>query len=307
MLFQSETTEEKKDDSKSCVCVPRTPRMSRTVSMCETEAGHPFRLRGPTCSWPRGILKHRTRSLSESQVGAFSTPAALESASSSLDVELLEDKERCGDEEEGEESVEESIASSLGEKKSVRFNEVVSRQLFRSNSSILGQRAKNQRKATRKRKSQARKDSESEKSDTGVNASESPSCESDLTTDAATDDDTDATTSNTGEGNDVVDKDAKEIQNNNTRNANKDELSAKDNVLQSLTTSNDDNNVCQLITNKNNAGMITLSNISKEEEEEDNTDFIIKTNKKKKRKNKKNKLPSFEPTNNLIFQLDMDK
>lgn len=302
------TTEEKQDDSKSCMCMPRTPRMSRTVSMCETEAGHPFRLRGPTCSWPRGILKHRTRSLSESQVGAFSTSAALESASSSHDIEVLEDKQRYvdDDEEEGEESVEESLASSLGEKKSVRFNEVVSRQLFRSNSSILGQRAKNQRKAIRKRKSQARKDSESEKSDTGINASESPSGESDLTTDAATDDDTDVTTSNTGEGDDIVDKDAKDIQNNNTRNADKEKLNVSGNVLQSLTAGYNDNDVCQLMTNKNNGGMIVLNNISKEDEE-DSHDFIIKTSKKKKRKNKKNKLPSFEPTNSLIFQLDMDK
>lgn len=302
ILFQRETTEEKQDDSKNCMCMPRTPRMSRTVSMCETEAGHPFRLRGPTCSWPRGILKHRTRSLSESQVGAFSTSAALESASSSLDVEVLEDKQRYGDDdEEGEESVEESLASSLGEKKSVRFNEVVSRQLFRSNSSILGQRAKNQRKAIRKRKSQARKDSESEKSDTGINASESPSGESDLTTDAATDDDTDVTTPNTEEGDYVADKDAKDIQNNNTRNAN------KDHALQSQTADSNDNDHCQLtLTNKENAGMIILNNISKEDEE-DSTDFIVKTSKKKKRKNKKNKLPTFEPTNTLIFQLDMDK
>lgn len=280
--------------------------------MCETEAGHPFRLRGPTCSWPRGILKHRTRSLSESQVGAFSTSAALESACSSLDVEVLEDKPRYGDEEEeGEESVEESIASSLGEKKSVRFNEVVSRQLFRSNSSILGQRAKNQRKAIRKRKSQARKDSESEKSDNGINASESPSGESDLTTDAATDDDTDAVTSNTGEGDDteIAEKDAKDIQNNNTRNADKDKFNASGDVVHCLTASSDDSDVCHLTRKNNtNAGKIILTdkNLSKEEEE-DNTDFIVKTSKKKKRKNKKNKLPSFEPTNTLIFQLDMDK
>lgn len=293
--------------------MPRPPRVSRTVSMCETVAGHPFRLRGPTCSWPRGILKHRTRSLSESHVGAFSTSTALESGSSSLDIEVLEDKQRYGDdEEEGEESVEESIASSLGEKKSVRFNEVVSRQLFRSNSSILGQRAKNQRKAIRKRKSQARRDSESEKSDTGMTASESPSGESDLTTDAATDDDTDTTTSNTGEGDDkdLADKDAKDIQNNNTRNASKDKLNAIGDILQSLTEGNsNDNDVCQVtMTNKNNAGIIVLNNNNLlKEDEEDNTDFIIKTSKKKKRKNKKNKLPSFEPTNTLIFELDMDK
>lgn len=58
----------------------------------------------------------------------------------------------------------ESDCSSL--KKTVRFNDVVSRQLFRSNSSILGQRKKNQRKLRNKRRAHERRMSESENSET---------------------------------------------------------------------------------------------------------------------------------------------
>ncbi|CAK9827186.1 Protein kintoun [Anthophora retusa] len=57
-----------------------------------------------------------------------------------------------------------SDCSSL--KKTVRFNDVVSRQLFRSNSSILGQRKKNQRKLRNKRRAHERRMSESENSET---------------------------------------------------------------------------------------------------------------------------------------------
>jgi dynein assembly factor 2 len=48
-----------------------------------------------------------------------------------------------------EEDLEES---SIGSKKSVRFNEVVQRQVYRTNSSILGQKHKNQKKAEQKRR-----------------------------------------------------------------------------------------------------------------------------------------------------------
>ncbi|KZC10473.1 Protein kintoun [Dufourea novaeangliae] len=58
----------------------------------------------------------------------------------------------------------ESDCSSL--KKTVRFNDVVSRQLFRSNSSILGQRKKNQRKLRNKKRAYERRMSESENSET---------------------------------------------------------------------------------------------------------------------------------------------
>lgn len=45
-------------------------------------------------------------------------------------------------------------------KKSVRFNEVVQRQIYRSNSSILGQKHKNLKKAEQKRRKAARRASE---------------------------------------------------------------------------------------------------------------------------------------------------
>merc|ERR1712020_201533 len=50
-----------------------------------------------------------------------------------------------------EESIEES-KSSVESKKSVRFNEVVQRQVYRQNSSILGQKMKNMKKAEQKRR-----------------------------------------------------------------------------------------------------------------------------------------------------------
>ncbi|XP_050304870.1 protein kintoun [Anthonomus grandis grandis] len=58
---------------------------------------------------------------------------------------------------------DEEMSSSL--KKTVRFNDVVTKQLFRSNSSILGQKKKNQRKARNKKRALERRFSESEASD----------------------------------------------------------------------------------------------------------------------------------------------
>ncbi|XP_014224549.1 protein kintoun [Trichogramma pretiosum] len=58
----------------------------------------------------------------------------------------------------------ESEGSSL--KKTVRFSDVVSQKLYRSNSSILGQRRKNQRKRNNKKRAQERRMSESECSET---------------------------------------------------------------------------------------------------------------------------------------------
>ncbi|KAJ3643526.1 hypothetical protein Zmor_026230 [Zophobas morio] len=55
------------------------------------------------------------------------------------------------------------ISTSL--KKTVRFNDVIMRQLYRSNSSILGQKKKNQRKARNKKRAQERRHSESEASE----------------------------------------------------------------------------------------------------------------------------------------------
>lgn len=65
---------------------------------------------------------------------------------------------------------EEEISSSL--KKTVRFSNVVSRKLFRSNSSILGQKKKKSWKAKAKKRARDRRHSEGEVSDVVVDSSE---------------------------------------------------------------------------------------------------------------------------------------
>ncbi|EFA10532.1 protein kintoun [Tribolium castaneum] len=71
-----------------------------------------------------------------------------------------------------ESSLDDMVASSIDDgemstslKKTVRFNDVIMRQLYRSNSSILGQKKKNQRKARNKKRAQERRHSESEASE----------------------------------------------------------------------------------------------------------------------------------------------
>jgi hypothetical protein len=53
-----------------------------------------------------------------------------------------------------------TMSESSGTEKCVRFSDQVQRQLYRSNSSILGQRKKNQRKNKNKRKNRERHSSE---------------------------------------------------------------------------------------------------------------------------------------------------
>ncbi|XP_011877153.1 PREDICTED: protein kintoun [Vollenhovia emeryi] len=111
---------------------------------------------GSSVRYSKGILKSRrardfSRSMSESSADENSLPAS------------------CTDyHDDHYDSVHdinsESDCSSL--KKTVRFNDVVSRQLFRSNSSILGQRKKNQRKLRNKKRAHDRRLSESENSET---------------------------------------------------------------------------------------------------------------------------------------------
>ncbi|KAK9889599.1 hypothetical protein WA026_006970 [Henosepilachna vigintioctopunctata] len=104
----------------------------------------------------RGILKRHfpttrksfSRSISES---------SLDDCIGSMDHEGM-DSAIPEDNESGAE-----ISTSL--KKTVRFNDVVSKQLFRFNSSILGQKKKNQRKAQKKKKALERRHSESETSE----------------------------------------------------------------------------------------------------------------------------------------------
>ncbi|EFN78352.1 protein kintoun [Harpegnathos saltator] len=101
----------------------------------------------------KGILKSRrvrdfSRSVSESSADENSLPASC----TDYHYDSVQDINS------------ESDCSSL--KKTVRFNDVVSRQLFRSNSSILGQRKKNQRKLRNKKRAHERRMSESENSET---------------------------------------------------------------------------------------------------------------------------------------------
>ncbi|KAK3874152.1 hypothetical protein Pcinc_020883 [Petrolisthes cinctipes] len=273
----------KKEDSKNILSVVRPHRIARTVSMCETISTHPnnLRLRGPTCSWPRGILKHRSRSLSESQLGDDFSAMSLGSAYSSIDMDSKLDGE-----DEGEESIEEGISSSFGEKKSVRFNEVVSRQLFRSNKSILGRRIKNQKKAMKKRKNRQGQ-GKTESSQTSNTATVSDG----FTT--TTDDDTDATTTDATEPEDVeVSPNIDDVEHNLT-NKNSSNMSVMNQCYHESirVTSSTAKDIIEKCDNKN-------------EEDSDDTGFIVKTSRRKKRN--KNKA-TFEPSNNLIFQLDLDK
>lgn len=106
----------------------------------------------PSKSNGRGILKKMTkryemgRSISESSLDDFCS--SFDGAS--LDPSIPEDGE---------------MSTSL--KKTVRFNDAVMKQLFRSNSSILGQKKKNQRKARNKKRANERRQwhSESETSE----------------------------------------------------------------------------------------------------------------------------------------------
>lgn len=108
----------------------------------------------------KGILKRIShnrskfgRSVSESSLDDFVSSSYETCHHGSID---------CVPEDVKEED-EEHMSCSL--KKTVRFNDVIMKQLFRSNSSILGQKKKNQRKARNKKRAQERRYSESEASD----------------------------------------------------------------------------------------------------------------------------------------------
>jgi len=99
----------------------------------------------------RGILR-RPRCSSESATGLLrmmSSPSGCSSIASSDTIIEEEDENEL-----------KNGGDSMGSKKSVRFNEVVLRQVYRSNSSILGQKHKNQKKAEQKRRKAARRASE---------------------------------------------------------------------------------------------------------------------------------------------------
>lgn len=101
----------------------------------------------------KGILKRLGkrmvgRSISESSLEDVICASSFDNCHTSLDSVIPEDGE---------------VSTSL--KKTVRFNDNVSRQLYRSNSSILGQKKKNQRKARNKKRAHERRCSESENSE----------------------------------------------------------------------------------------------------------------------------------------------
>ncbi|XP_015605185.1 protein kintoun [Cephus cinctus] len=117
----------------------------------------------------KGILKsRRTHGLSRSVSESSFDDSAMLASSTDLHYDSVHDFNS------------ESDCSSF--KKTVRFNDVVSRQLYRSNSSILGQRKKNQRKLKNKKRAHERRVSESENSETEekdkykVNTKESSEC-----------------------------------------------------------------------------------------------------------------------------------
>ncbi|CAD1478386.1 unnamed protein product [Heterotrigona itama] len=126
--------------------------MSKNRSVAES-SGDELTSNNITGSFPKGILRSQgnrnlSRSVSESSADENGTAAS----SVECHYDSIQDLNF------------ESDCASL--KKTVRFNDVVSRQLFRSNSSILGQRKKNQRKLRNKRRAHERKMSESENSET---------------------------------------------------------------------------------------------------------------------------------------------
>eukprot|EP00096_Caligus_rogercresseyi_P004159 TRINITY_DN1831_c0_g1_i4.p1 TRINITY_DN1831_c0_g1~~TRINITY_DN1831_c0_g1_i4.p1 ORF type:complete len:672 (+),score=250.42 TRINITY_DN1831_c0_g1_i4:71-2086(+) len=99
----------------------------------------------------RGILKRRVRSYSESQADQI---RRWEEAAASLTHHGLQGLQEEETTEEDEEEEEGGI-SNLERKKSVRFNDIVQRQTFRANASILGQRMKNMKKNEQKKRKNA--------------------------------------------------------------------------------------------------------------------------------------------------------
>ncbi|KAJ8977465.1 hypothetical protein NQ317_014552 [Molorchus minor] len=136
---------------------PPEKKQSRAIDICGTSyesSGDELSCSSYSPRKNKGILKRLSckrfsigRSISESSLDDMIC-SSLENCHTSLDSVIPEDGE---------------VSASL--KKTVRFNDVVTRQLFRSNSSILGQKKKNQRKAKNKKRAHDRRHSESEASE----------------------------------------------------------------------------------------------------------------------------------------------
>jgi len=76
-----------------------------------------------------------------------------------------------------------SMSESSSGEKSVRFNEHIQRQLFRSNSSILGQKKKNQKRNQNKRKTRERHNSEGSMSSSSFDGDDRNFCSQEITSD----------------------------------------------------------------------------------------------------------------------------
>ncbi|XP_043468849.1 protein kintoun [Leptopilina heterotoma] len=147
-----DTDEEDRETDQSSSCHEERKRnLELTRSISESSGDELPSSNGSTYR-SKGILKshrnHISRSVSESSID--------ESACLASSINFQYDSVQ--------ELNSESESSSL--KKTVRFSDVVSRQLYRSNSSILGQRKKNQRKLRNKKRAHDRRMSESENSET---------------------------------------------------------------------------------------------------------------------------------------------
>uniref|UniRef100_T1IP92 Protein kintoun n=1 Tax=Strigamia maritima TaxID=126957 RepID=T1IP92_STRMM len=141
-LQANQKIKNKSDKPKTKKLVP-SRRKTRSLSDSDELVDHK----------PRSILKtHRFgRSLSESSEDAVG-----------ISIDELKKPPPNSDEKIPEES---SGDEESKERKSVRFNDVVSKNLYRSSSSILGQRRKNQRKQKLKKRAHQRRTSESEGSE----------------------------------------------------------------------------------------------------------------------------------------------
>ncbi|XP_072766993.1 protein kintoun [Anoplolepis gracilipes] len=127
-----------------------TIEKSRSVS---ESSGDELASSNGSVKYSKGILKsHRSRDFSRSMSESSADENSLPTSCTDYHYDFIHDVNS------------ESDCSSL--KKTVRFNDVVSRQLYRSNSSILGQRKKNQRKLRNKKRAHDRRMSESENSET---------------------------------------------------------------------------------------------------------------------------------------------
>ncbi|KAG7188601.1 hypothetical protein KM043_008229 [Ampulex compressa] len=165
------------ESTKSSKVVKNIPT-NRLDSDDEQEQHYPR----PTCRQTRKYMIAKSRSVSESSGDELaSSSGSVSHAKGILKSRRSHDFSRSVSESSADENAmhassmdyqydymheinSESECSSL--KKTVRFNDVVSRQLFRSNSSILGQRKKNQRKLRNKKRAHERRVSESENSET---------------------------------------------------------------------------------------------------------------------------------------------